>query len=78
MLDGYKYQVEGNSLLWRRGLQHPIQGVFNCVNRRIVFVQGINEVLEGQNIGARTLVMVRFDLRPEAIRLDLVETINPV
>ena len=51
ILDGYKYQAEGNLLLWKRGLQHKIQGVYNCLNRRIVFIQGINELVAGENIG---------------------------
>ena len=75
MLDGYKYGVEGNLLLWRRGLQHSIQGTYICEDRRIVFVQGMNELLEGQNIAEDTLIMVRVEPTAEAIRLDLVEAI---
>ena len=73
----YKLPVYGNSLLWKRDLQQPIQGGYHYRwNGRLVFVQCMDDLVVEENIAQGTLVMVEIQRKTNTIRLDLVEDLR--
>ena len=78
LLDDYEYDPDvGTSLLWKRGLQLPIQGMYHSWLGRLLFAEGMDELQEGEEIQVDvTAVMVKVYPSGDALRLDVVEIMN--
>ena len=78
LLDGYEYNPDfGNSILWNRGLQQPIEGEYHSWEGRLLFGQGTEDlIMDEEIVFDSTTVMVKAYPSGDAIRLDLVELIN--